>query len=146
MKPFRVVLDTNVLLSALLFRSGRMSWIEPLWIRGPIIPLISKATTEEFIRVLDYPKFRLTPFEKQTILKAFLPHAEAVSVTSTAGCPPCRDPHDVPFLALARQGQADYLVTGDADLLAVSGETPYTILTPDAFRAISEGRKPLNPI
>lgn len=140
MKPLRVVLDTNVLLSALLFRSGRMRWIEPLWIHGRIVPLISKATAEEFICVLDYPKFRLTSLEKQAILKAFLPYAEAVSVTSTDGCPSCRDPDDSPFLALARQGQADYLVTGDADLLAVSGEIPTSILTPDAFRAVAEGR------
>lgn len=140
MKPLRVVLDTNVLLSALLFRSGRMSWIEPLWVCGRILPLVSKTTGEEFIHVLDYPKFRLAPLEKQTILEAFLPYAEAVSVKSTAGCPPCRDPHDVPFLALARQGRADYLVTGDADLLAVIGKTTYSILTPDAFRVVVEGR------
>ena len=136
MKPLRVVLDTNVLLSALLFKSGRMSWIEPLWVCGRIVPLVSKATAEEFIRVLDYPKFRLAPFEKQTILEAFLPYAEAVSVKGAGGCPPCRDPHDVPFLALARQGRADYLVTGDADLLAVTSGTPYAILAPEAFRAV----------
>ncbi len=139
MKSLRVVLDTNVLMSALLFRSGRMGWLEPLWIRGRIVPLISKATGEEFIRVLDYPKFCLTSLEKRAILAAFLPHAEAVSVVSTAGCPPCRDPHDVPFLALAHQGRADYLVTGDADLLAVRGMISYNILSPHAFRAIAEG-------
>ena len=139
MKPLRVVLDTNVLLSALLFRSGRMSWIAPLWACGRIVPLVSKVTAEEFIRVLDYPKFHLAPLEKQAILEAFLPYVEAVSVKGAAGCPPCRDPHDVPFLALARQGRAACLVTGDDDLLAVIGRTPYAILTPEAFRAVVDG-------
>jgi putative PIN family toxin of toxin-antitoxin system len=77
------------------------------------------------VRVLDYPKFRLALLEKQTLLEAFLPYAEAVSVKNTAGCPPCRDPHEVSFLALAHQGRADDLVTGDADLLAVTGGTSY---------------------
>ena len=92
------------------------------------------------VRVLDYPKFRLALLEKQTILEAFLPYAEAVSVKGAAGCPPCRDPHEVSFLALAHQGRADDLVTGDADLLAVTGGTSYAILAPDAFRAVADGR------
>ena len=136
MRPLRVVLDTNVLLSALLFRSGRLRWIEPLWVRGQIVPLVSKATTEELIRVLEYPKFRLSPLERQTVLEAFLPFAEAVFVEGSAGSPPCRDPHDVPFLALVRRGHANYLVSGDADLLSVKESLPFSIVTPEAFKTI----------
>jgi len=72
----RVVFDTNVVLSALLFRAGRVSWISDAWKGKRIIPLISKETLVELIRVLNYPKFKLTPLEQQTVLEAFLPYAE----------------------------------------------------------------------
>ncbi|MFA7173103.1 MAG: hypothetical protein WC340_06770 [Kiritimatiellia bacterium] len=40
-----------------------------------MLPLISKETLVELIRVLNYPKFKLTPLEQQAVLEAFLPHA-----------------------------------------------------------------------
>jgi len=43
--------------------------------------------------------------------------------------PPCRDPHDLPFLHLAAAGRADALVSGDADLLTLAGLTRWRILT-----------------
>lgn len=48
--------------------------------------------------------------------------------------PDCRDPFDRPFLALAVAGEADALVTGDGDLLALAPEFGVPILTPDGFR------------
>jgi uncharacterized protein len=59
-KPLRVVLDTNVLLSALLLRgtTGRMVG---LWKRGAITALFSRETFQEFSAALRYPKFALTP-------------------------------------------------------------------------------------
>lgn len=55
----RVVLDSNVVLSALLFSRGRLAWIRAAWQGGRFVPLASKPTVEELIRVLGYPKFRL---------------------------------------------------------------------------------------
>jgi len=136
MRPLRVVLDTNVLISALLFRTGRMRWIEPLWTGNRIVPLVSKATVEEMIRVLQYPKFRLTPLDRQTVLEAFLPYVGTVAVVMPLHCPSCRDPDDVKFLLLAQQGKADYLVSGDDDVLAVGATLSCPIVSPDAFKAI----------
>jgi putative PIN family toxin of toxin-antitoxin system len=129
----RVVLDTNVILSALLFRSGRVSWIGDAWKGKRLIPLVSKETLVELLRVLAYPKFKLTPTEQQTVLEAFLPYAETVHVHNTQSLPKCRDPHDQKFLNLAKQGHADFLVTGDADLLAVVNFKGCPIMTPEQF-------------
>jgi uncharacterized protein len=129
----RVVLDTNVILSALLFRSARVSWIAEAWKGKRLIPLVSKETLVELLRVLTYPKFKLTPAERQCVLEAFLPYAETVQTTAIQSLPQCRDPHDQKFLILAKQGGADFLVTGDADLLAVKNLNMCPVITPEEF-------------
>ncbi|MDD4623172.1 MAG: putative toxin-antitoxin system toxin component, PIN family [Kiritimatiellae bacterium] len=134
MNASRVVLDTNVVLSALLFKSGRVCWLIPLWQFGRITPLVSNATACELIRVLKYPKFKLTTDEQTAVLSAFLPYAETVAVQGLAALPACRDPADDMFLALAAQGCADYLVTGDVGLLAVRGFKTCPIINPEQFR------------
>lgn len=58
MASWRVVLDTNVLLSALLFPAGSLSWLRQAWQSEALRPLASRDTTAELIRVLTYPKFR----------------------------------------------------------------------------------------
>ena len=130
----RVVIDTNVVLSALLFKSGKVSWLVPLWRFGRIIPIISKDTASELIRVLKYPKFKLTPDEQTAVLSALLPYAEVSVARGTVSVPACRDPGDDMFLVLAAQARADYLVTGDADLLAVRGFKACPVITPEQFR------------
>jgi len=132
----RVVLDTNVVLSALLFKSGRVSWLVPLWTGGRIAPLVSKATACELIRVLAYSKFKLAVSEQQAVLAAFLPYAETVKTRTPSVGAKCRDPYDEIFLTLATQGHADFLVTGDADLLSVKGYSACPIVSPEQFRNV----------
>ncbi len=132
----RVVFDTNVILSALLFRSGRVSWLAPLWQQARVIPLLSKETASELLRVLAYPKFKLSHVEQQCVLQAFVPYVETVMTRRSRQLPLCRDPHDQKFLILADQGNADYLVTGDDDLLTIKDFEPCPIITPEAFRKI----------
>jgi predicted nucleic acid-binding protein len=55
MKLPRIVFDTNVLLSALLFHAGALSWLRLAWQSEAIHPLASHDTTTELIRVLSYP-------------------------------------------------------------------------------------------
>lgn len=129
----RVVIDTNVILSTLLFRSGRVSWICDAWKSKRIVPLVSKETLVELLRVLAYPKFKLTHEEQQSVLASFLPYAETVPIRNSLAIPKCRDPHDQKFLLLAKQGNADYLVTGDDDLLAVEKFNCCPIITPEHF-------------
>ncbi|MDX1251877.1 MAG: putative toxin-antitoxin system toxin component, PIN family [Gammaproteobacteria bacterium] len=47
--------------------------------------------------------------------------------------PECRDPFDLPFLQLAVTGKADYLVSGDQDLLNLAGQLACSIVTADQF-------------
>ena len=130
----RVVLDTNVLVSALLFPAGSLSWLREQWQSRVVLPLGSHATTAELTRVLSYPKFRLTDDEREDLLADFLPWCEAVNVSEPPAVPDCRDPFDRPFLELALAGQADALVTGDGDLLALARIFSVPIITPKALK------------
>ncbi len=116
--PLRVVLDTNVLVSALLF-GGQPGRLRVLWGEGRIVPLVCRETFAEFRKVLDYPKFRLSPAERAALMEdELLPFVEVVEeVAEVSGV--CRDPHDDIFLAVAAGGGAAYLVTGDQDLLVL---------------------------
>ena len=135
MTPPRLVLDTNVLVSALLFHSGRLSWLRGAWNSGRIRPLAGRETTAELIRVLGYPKFRLSDADRQDILEDYLPFCETVTVPDPPpAVPECRDPFDRPFLELALAGNADALVTGDADLQALADVFTVPILTPAGLK------------
>lgn len=135
----RVVLDTNVLLSALLFQSGTLTWLRRGWQSDAVRPLVSHDTASELIRVLSYPKFALSPDDRESLLADYLPWCETVVVPDRLPLPDCRDPFDRPFLALALAGKADGLVTGDGDLLALAPTFPIPILTPAAFRRHIDG-------
>lgn len=129
----RVVFDTNVVLSALLFTHGRLSWLVGDWQAGNCVPLISRVTVAELSRILAYPKFHLTAEEQLEALANYIPFGEAIEITEP--CPVlCRDAQDQPFLDLAQSGNADRLVTGDEDLLALAGQTALVIEIPEAYR------------
>lgn len=132
----RVVFDTNVVLSALLFRRGHLTWLRELWTRGTVTPLIDKACAEELLRVLSYPKFRLGPDEIEALLGDYLPYTETVETVriSADNLPRCRDPDDQKFLVLAQAGKAEAIVTGDEALLALAGKTRFLIMKPAELR------------
>lgn len=130
MTPPRLVLDTNVLLSALVFQAGALAWLRTLWQSDTVRPLVSRETAAELIRVLAYPKFRLTDTDREELLADYLPWCETVFISSSPAIPACRDPLDRPFLELAVFAQVDALVTGDLDLLALAEIFPVPILTP----------------
>jgi len=140
MTPPRLVLDTNVLLSALLFPAASLSWLRHAWQSEAVVPLASQATTLELLRVLSYPKFRLTEQEREDLLADYLPWCETVVVANPPTVPYCRDPFDQPFLELAAAGSADALVTGDDDLLALAPVFAVPIITPAAARQRIETR------
>ena len=128
----RVVLDTNVVLSALVFAQGRIAPLRQAWQQARCHPLVSAATAAELMRALAYPKFKLLPDEQQELLADYLPHCTTVRMPAKPPkTPACRDPFDIPFLQLALTGKADHLVTGDRDVLALANEFPRSIITPD---------------
>jgi putative PIN family toxin of toxin-antitoxin system len=127
----RWVLDTNVVLSALIRPGGTSGRLRLAWQSRLFTPLASRATAAELIRVLAFPKFKLTPDEQHDLLADYLPWTEAVRVSRPPPkTPACRDPHDLPFLQLALAAKAEALVTGDADLLVLAPLRGIALLTP----------------
>ena len=129
----RVVFDTTTVVSALLFTSGRLAWLRNHWAEKGCTPLISHATAAELERVLRYPKFRLSSAERHELLGEYLPWCEVVEITNRC-VSACRDEKDQPFLDLAQSGKAEFLVSGDRDLLALAGKTDFLIENPEAYR------------
>lgn len=116
--PLRVVLDTNLVLSALVFGGGRAAALRLAWQSGRLLPLACTFTAQELVRVLAYPQFRLSGAEQEELLADFLPHVQTVRIpVPPPPVPDCRDPMDQPFLHLAVAGSARVLVSGERDLL-----------------------------
>ena len=94
-----------------------MRWLRSHWRRDDIVALVSRATVDELIRVLAYPKFELGKVEIEALLADYLPYTEPVDVPSPrSGSPLCRYVEDQKFVDLSLGGQADVLVTGDRAL------------------------------
>ena len=132
MKPPKAVLDTNVLISALLF-DGECAKLVPLWKKGKFVCLLSKPILEEYVRALAYPKFQLTDKEiKALIEEDVLPFVETVSEKKIS-VPRLKDRDDEKFLAASVAGEADYLVTGDRGLLELGKCRDVIIMAPSKF-------------
>ncbi len=138
-RKLKVVLDTNVLISALLFRGKLSKLILPLK-KGAYILLFSEGTLSELIKVLHYPKFALTEEEIDYILQfEILPYSKMIKITFKIDEKICKDRDDQKFLELAISGKADYLVSGDTDLLELKEFETIKILSPAEFLEILKG-------
>lgn len=130
--PVRVVLDTNVVLSALLFTNGRLRWLREGWQQGQIVPVVNRATITELLRVLAYPKFRLSQSEREDVLGEYLPYCITYAPDVRVDAPAVRDAADQDFLQLALAAKVVFLVTGDSDILVLA-----TTLAPDTLRIVT---------
>ncbi len=114
----RVVLDTSTVVSAFLF-SGTCSRLLPLWKAGRLEILLSKEIWQEYLRVLAYPKFKLSGEEINGLLEEeLLPFARTVQVKRRLKVVK-NDPEDDKFVECAVAGRAAAIITGDRDLLAL---------------------------
>ncbi|MCS5694091.1 putative toxin-antitoxin system toxin component, PIN family [Cyanobium sp. FGCU-6] len=130
------MLDTNVLVSALLFEKGRLCWLRAGWQQGLITPVLAQPTAKELLRVLAYPKFRLQPVDRERLLEDLLPWCESWATAIPGSRHRVRDPHDQVFLDLALAAATPVLVSGDADLLALKQEVvPLQIINPADFHS-----------
>ncbi|WP_177169035.1 putative toxin-antitoxin system toxin component, PIN family [Allochromatium warmingii] len=130
----RVVLDTNCLVSALIFSRSKFAWLRAAWQTNRFVALASYDTVRELLRVLNYPKFKLSRAEQECLLAEFVPYVETVKIEHTPnGLPHIRDPDDVIFLVLAAVAGADALVSGDGDIQAVKEQFHIPILTVAEF-------------
>jgi putative PIN family toxin of toxin-antitoxin system len=130
----RVVLDTNAVISALLF-NGVSSKLVSLWQNGLITPLLSREILDEYLRVLSYPKFQLSDEEiKELIQQEILPFAEVVKPKRRWRVVR-RDPSDNKFLECAVAGRASVIISGDKDLLSLGSFRQIRIQSPAQFLA-----------
>jgi uncharacterized protein len=130
----KVVLDTNVLVSALLKSNSVPAQIlRAVW-NGNLELLMSAPLREELTAVLDYPKIRRRLARAGTDTGLFLellPFFTTTVELGTVTVPKPRDADDWIVLATFVAGGAEWLISGDRDLLALHDQFP--ILTPSAF-------------
>ena len=131
----RAVLDTNVLVSALLFEQSWLSWLRLSWQQGLLSPVFAQPTALELLRVLSYSKFKLESAQREVLLQEVLPWSESWSAAIHPSSHRVRDPHDQVFLDLALAAAVPLLVSGDADLLSLrSAVDSLQILSPAEAR------------
>lgn len=127
----RVVLDTNVLISAALKRNSTPGAAVVSVEAGHVL-IKSPATEGQLFDVLARPYFApLVSDAVRVWLRQLMSIAEQVDIVERITA--CRDPTDDKFLEAAVNGHADVIVSGDADLLALDPFRGVPILTPAAF-------------
>lgn len=89
------------------------------------------------MRVLGYPKFKLTPAEREVLLADYLPFTESAWLPESPPALPvaCRDRDDAVFIQLALAAKADCLVSGDGDLTVLREVVPIDILSAEELRS-----------
>jgi uncharacterized protein len=135
----RYVFDTNVIVSALLFENGKPAQaLRHALANGEI--LLSLDLLEELNEVLGRKRFDryVTSEEREEFLQALVERAVLIEITENVQ--ECRDPKDDKFLELALNGAAQYIISGDRDLLVLHPFHGVSIFTPDEFLQTIEAK------
>ena len=133
----RLVLDTNVLVSGLLFPGGPPSRLVKAWRAGAFDLVISDFIVDELTRTWAHlaPRLKASPDDLADFIDTIGVRAELLRIDAAmleqASAAGLRDADDLPVLALLIGAGADHLVTGEKDLLVLAGT--YPILTPAQF-------------
>ena len=128
----RIVIDTNVIISAILFQNSNpakaIKFAKQL---GEI--LLSESIFREIESTLSRPKFDryLSLDSRRQVLSQLLLNSELIEITETITI--CRDPKDNKFLELAVNGNANFIITGDQDLLVLNPFREIKIITVNEF-------------
>lgn len=134
------IVDTNLWISFLIGK--QLSELKVLMSEGVVIPVYSQELLQEFLQVTQRQKFKKY-FKSQAIseLIVFLNEiGKMVEITSMVSI--CRDPKDNYLLALAKDGNVDFLITGDKDLLILKRFEKTIILSYGEFlRAVTQNSK-----
>ena len=135
----RAVLDTNVIVSGLIASKGTPADLLTAWRNRRFDLVIGPAILQEIERVLRLPRitkaYRLAPQDISDLIELLISRAiltpGRLTIPSTA-----RDPEDDQILACAIEGHADYIVTGDKDLLSLERYREIPIISPAAFAGL----------
>jgi len=131
----RLVFDTNIIISALLFDGSKPSKAFDIGINQGVL-LFSLPTLAELEEVLWRNKFDryISHEERKRFLTSLILHSTPIETNETIS--ECRDPKDNKFLELAVCGKADFIIYGDEDLLVLNPFRNIQIITPDSFLKI----------
>ena len=134
----RIVIDTSVLVSGLIRPQGAPGDVLRSLRDGKFAALYSNETIMEIVDVLGRNKFRqkyhIEPDDISALINLIRLRGEAIVPEVTII--DCRDPKDNKFLEVALTGGADYLVSGDSDLLSMNPCQTIPILNPAEFLAV----------
>ena len=134
----RAVIDTNVLVSAIIKPDGPAGPILKALGKGNFKLVFSPAVLDELVRVLAYPrlrkKYRINRADLETVIAILVLRGEMTIPSRSIRI--CRDPGDDIFIEAAVSGKADYLVSGDSDLLALNKIEEVKIINPRDFLSI----------
>jgi putative PIN family toxin of toxin-antitoxin system len=135
----KAVLDTNVIVSAIITGKGVPSQLLQAWRKQEWVLVVSPSLLQEVQRVLSVPKiaqvYAVTRQDIADLIRLFTSRATIVSENLTIPRT-VRDPEDDHILACAKEGQADYIVSGDQDLLTLTSYEGIPIVTPAAFAGL----------
>ena len=131
MAGMRVVLDTNVLVSGLAYPGSTPGRIVATWRQGGLDVVLSRYILDELVRVLPrLPRIQLTTAEIRDLADSRMFLADMVEPQGEPD-KELRDDADQPVLLTLLAARADYLITGDKDLLALGAR--YPVVTPAEF-------------
>ena len=126
-RPLKLVVDTNLWISFII--SNKQNLLDPFLFSGDVRLLFSIALLNEIRETIEKPRLRkyfgATAFEEMFFM--FEPFIDLIKVESVVTA--CRDPRDNFLLALSKDGKADYLLTGDSDLLVIKNFNKTKIIT-----------------
>jgi putative PIN family toxin of toxin-antitoxin system len=133
----RCVFDTNVIVSALLFATSKPARALRYVLNNGDV-LLSFELLEELNEVLSRERFNryITSEERDEFLEALIDRTVLVEIIETVQA--CRDPKDDKVLELALSGQAQYIISGDQDLLALTPFRGIEIVTIEQFLSTVE--------
>ena len=132
MDALKVVVDTNIIVSALLF-GGTPARLIDLWQTGAIKPLASKQIIDEYLRIMTYPKFKLSEVEINFLLyQQILPYFDIIDVHPGPGIIK-KDPENDKFIRCGLAGIAKFIISGDQRLLTLKSNQKTKVLSPAQF-------------
>ncbi len=130
-RPSKIIIDTNLWISFII--SNKLSLLDSLIFSGKITLIFSLELIKEIEATIAKPKLKKYFLsdglvEMLTMFEPFINLVEVKSVVSV-----CRDPKDNFLLELAKDSKADYILTGDKDLLAIAKFGKTKIMTVTSF-------------
>jgi putative PIN family toxin of toxin-antitoxin system len=136
----QVIIDANVLISCLIRPDGRTGRVREYIRAGGFVILYSRETLAGFVNVISRPrlleKYQVQEQDVHAFRSLILLNGKRIKIKTKVSI--CRDPKDNDYLALALDGKADFIVSGDGDLLSLSPFQGIPVIKPADFIGILE--------